>query len=279
MSRLRLISATIILVSLTFLIFSLPLSGQEKLNYQSPAEVISSLKKLVSAHPGECRLSSIGKSHGGLDIYLLEIAAGKNKVKPENRQSVLVVANSEGKHLPGTEAALEMAETILSAYEEDKDWTDFLNERTIYIIPVLNPDAASAYFSSPRLERTYNQHPVDEDNDGLTDEDGPEDLNGDGLITMMRVKSPEGRWIVDPGEPRLMRQADPKKGEKGEYLLYTEGKDSDGDGEINEDGPGGVEINRNFLHDFEYYNKRAGLYPGSESETQAVLRFMFDHNK
>jgi len=60
-----------------------------------------------------------------------------------------------------------------------------------------------------------------EDNDGQVDEDGPEDLDGNGLITMMRVKSPEGRWLIDPEEPRLMRPADPKKGEKGEYLLYN----------------------------------------------------------
>ena len=277
MFRLKLTSVLILLI-LVFFIFSVPLFYAQTANYQPPTEIGLRLKKLAGQYPNLCQLSSIGKSYGGLDIYLLEIAASRNKVKPEDRQSVLVVANSEGAHLPGTEAALGLAETIISAYSKDNYWTDFLNKRTIYIISVVNPDAASAYFSSPRLERTYNGRPVDEDNDGLIDEDGPEDLNGDGLITKMRVKSPEGRWIIDPAEPRLMRLADPKKGEKGEYLLYTEGYDNDGDGEINEDGPGGVEINRNFLHDFEYYNKQAGLYPASEPETQSILRFMFDHN-
>lgn len=277
MSRLKLIRVFSLLI-LSFFIFSVPLFCGQTANYQSPAEIGQSLKKLAGKYPNLCQLSSIGKSHGGLDIYLLEIAGSRNKIKPEDRQSVLVVANSEGVHLPGTEAALGLAETILSAYGKDNYWTDFLNKRTIYIIPLLNPEAASAYFSSPRVERTYNGRPVDEDNDGLIDEDGPEDLNADGLITMMRVKSPEGRWIADPQEPRLMRLADPKKGEKGEYLLYIEGYDNDSDGEINEDGPGGVEINRNFPHDFEYYNKRSGLYPASEPETQAILKFMFDHN-
>ncbi len=222
MSRLKVTRIILILMSLAIFIFPLPFSGQQKpdYKYKSLAEVTSSLKKLTAKYANLCQLSSIGKSYGGLEIYLLKMAAAQNKVKPEDRQSVLVVANSEGVHLPGTEAALSLAETILNAYGVDKYWTDFLNERSIYIIPVVNPDAVSAYFSTPALERTHNGHPVDEDNDGLIDEDGPEDLNGDGLITMMRVKSPEGHWIIDPEEPRLMRPADPKKGEKGQYLLY-----------------------------------------------------------
>ncbi|HOE14919.1 MAG TPA: M14 family metallopeptidase [Candidatus Saccharicenans sp.] len=280
MSKLKIISLIFLLIIVTGLVIPEHFSGQPKPDsqYQSPPAVAENLKKLARSYADLCQLSSIGKSYGGLDIYLLEIAAGRNKTKPDQRPAVLVVANSEGLHLPGTEAALGLAETILSAYGKDNYWTGFLNDRTIYIVPLLNPDAATAYFVSPRQERSCNGRPVDDDNDGLVDEDGPEDLNGDGLITRMRVKSPEGHWIIDPNEPRLMRPAGPKKGEKGEYLLYIEGYDNDADGEINEDGPGGVEINRNFLHDFEYYDKRAGLYPASEPETQALLQFMFDHN-
>ncbi|MDI6846305.1 MAG: M14 family metallopeptidase [Candidatus Saccharicenans sp.] len=259
------------------MVFFLLVPGRSEKTFPSPAEVANKLKGLSSRHSEICRLSSVGKSYGGQEIFLLEIAAGKERTKPANRPGVLVVANSEGIHLPGTVAALQLAESILAAYGKDKAWTDFLNSRVVYVIPLLNPDAAAAYFSRPLLERTFNTRPVDEDNDGLVDEDGPEDLNGDGLITMMRVKSPEGRWILDPKNPGLMRQADPKKGEKGEYELYTEGIDNDGDGLFNEDGPGGVEINRNFPHDFEYFQKRAGLYPVSEPESEALLRFMFEH--
>ncbi len=259
------------------MVFFLSVPGRSEKTFPSPAEVATRLKELSSRHSEICRLSSIGKSCGGQEIYLLEVAAGKDRTEHADRPGVLVVANSEGIHLSGMVAALQLAESILAAYGKDKAWTDFLNSRAVYVIPLLNPDAAAAYFSKPLLERTFNSRPVDEDNDGLVDEDGPEDLNGDGLITMMRVKSREGRWIVDPKNPRLMRQADPKKGEKGEYELYTEGIDNDGDGLFNEDGPGGVEINRNFPHDFEYFQKRAGLYPVSEPESEALLRFMFEH--
>ncbi|MCX8160490.1 MAG: M14 family metallopeptidase [Candidatus Saccharicenans sp.] len=266
------------LVIFCFLLAAPLLVAQVETKYHSPAEVAASLKSLAGKFPEISRLKGIGKSFGGQDILVLEIAGRKNKSEPEDRPAVLVVANAEGIHLPGTEAALQLAESILTDYGQDKAWTDFLNRNTVYIIPLLNPEAAAAYFSKPRQERTFNGRPVDEDNDGLVDEDGPEDLDGDGLITTMRVKSPEGRWMIDPREPRLMKLADPKKGEKGEYLVYTEGLDNDGDGQINEDGPGGVDLNRNFPHDFEYFQKRSGLYPVSEPETEALLKFMFDHN-
>jgi hypothetical protein len=93
----------------------------------------------------------------------------------------------------------------------------------------------------------------------------------------MRVRDPEGKWLPDPQEPRLMKMADPKKGEKGLYTLYTEGLDNDADGEYNEDPEGGVELNRNFPHDFESNVKAAGLYPVSESETIALLDFLVSH--
>ena len=117
--------------------------------------------------------------------------------------------------------------------------------------PLLNPDVAQAYFSKTRYERRRNGLHMDDDLDDLVDEDGPDDLNKDGLITQIRVKDPEGTMIPDPSDAKLMRKADSKKGEKGIYKIYTEGLDNDGDGLYNEDPPGGVEINRNFPHDFE----------------------------
>jgi hypothetical protein len=96
-------------------------------------------------------------------------------------------------------------------------------------------------------------------------------------VTQMRVKDPEGTWIQDPTQPRLMRRADAKKGEKGIYKIYAEGLDNDGDGEYNEDPPGGVEINRNFPHDFEYYVNAAGLWPVSQKESVALVNFFVSH--
>lgn len=247
-------------------------------DYHSPQVVVKLLKSWEVQYPQLAKLITIGKSARGAGIFALRIAAEKKEsAEPDTRQAVFVSANIEGTHLVGTEAALKIAERLLSGYGKDKSITSLLEKRTVYVAPLLNPDVAEAYFAEVKYERRANFRPVDEDLDTLVDEDGPDDLNGDGLITQMRVKDPEGTWIKDPKEPRLMRKADPKKGEKGVYKIYIEGVDNDGDGKYNEDPAGGVELNRNFPHDFEYHHKQAGLYPVSEKETISLVKFLVSH--
>ena len=113
--------------------------------------------------------------------------------------------------------------------------------------------------------------------DDQADEDGPDDLDGNGFITEMRVKDPAGEWIPVEGEPRLMRKADPSKGEKGIYKLYVEGIDNDGDGDFNEDPAGGANIGITFPHLFRPWTATGGRWPGSEPETFGIMKFAIDH--
>ena len=74
-----------------------------------------------------------------------------------------------------------------------------------------------------------------------------------------------------------MKKADPSKGEKGAYRLYPEGVDDDGDGEYNEDGPGGAAIGLTFPHLFKAFDPQGGRWPGSEPETLGLVEFVFAH--
>ena len=204
-------------------------------------------------------------------------AASTGQPAPASRPALFVSANIEGSHLIGTEAALHLAKKLVTGSESDAKIKGLLEKRTIFIAPLLNPDAARAYFATPRWERTSNGNPLDDDLDMEVDEDGPDDLNQDGLITSMRVKDPEGEWIIDPADARLMRKADPQKGESGVYKLYVEGIDNDGDKSYNEDPPGGVDIQRNFPHDFETNEAAAGRWPVSQAETLALAQFLTGH--
>jgi hypothetical protein len=94
------------------------------------------------------------------------------------------------------------------------------------------------------------------------------------MITVMRVPDPRGEWIVDPDEARLMKKADANKGERGVYKLMLEGIDDDNDGAINEDGPGGVDLDRNWPHLFESGVLAAGIHQLSEPETRALADFV-----
>lgn len=237
--------------------------------YHSPQEVVSAWSAFAKANPATSALHTIATSPGGTDVLVIEIGPEVG-MKARRFPAVLVMANMDGTLPISTEAALRLA-TLVSATPAAT------RELTYFILPNGNPDAAGRYFSKPLMVDPRNGSKVNDDLDDQTDEDGPADLNGDGMITQMRVKDPAGEWLPVAGEPRLMRQADPAKGEKGIYLLYNEGIDNDGDGEYNEDPPGGVDIGVTFPHLFKPYTATSGRWPGSEAETYGLLQFTFAH--
>lgn len=265
-----------VLVVLGLALAAGPAAAQDAPKYHDQAALTAALKVLAAGPNTVARLASIGKSRGGRDIWALEIA-GPGGVAPDKRPALLVAAGFEGDHLVGTEIALAVAEFLAKSAASDAAVKDRLSGSTIYVIPRVNPDGAEGFFAPLKTGRRTNASPRDDDNDGRVDEDGPEDLNGDGLITVMRVKTPGGDYMIDPDEPRLMKRADPKKGESGAYRLFTEGTDSDGDGFVNEDPPGGVDINRNFAHEYPYNKAEAGPHMVSEAESRALMEWVLAH--
>lgn len=234
--------------------------------YQSPEQVNAAVEKLAGDNKDRSRLHNIGKTPSSRDILLLEIGGIKNDLP-----AIFVIANMEGNSPIATEAAFRLADLLLS------DWADDIDACKWYILPTGNPDGYAHFFKNPLHRCSRNDKPFNDDNDDATDEDGPEDLNGDGYITMMRQVHPEGGWMDIEGNPVLMKSAEAGKGDDGKYRLFTEGIDNDGDGQINEDGPGGVNPGHNFPHDFQHYTRSDGLWSASESESRAVLQFAFDH--
>jgi murein tripeptide amidase MpaA len=268
------IAATLIVLTASAL--ALPGSGQaQATSYLDFDQLTRQLRSLVNGSD-MARMSSVGTSIEGREIWVVEI--GNPSGKPvEERPAVLVVGNLEGDHLVGSALALETIRYFLDGTQDNAEIGTILDEQVIYVFPRVNPDGAEAMFASVKRERARNARPYDDDNDGRIDEDGPEDLNGDGLITVMRVLDPSGDYMVDTTDARLMKRADPTKGEQGEYTLYWEGTDSDGDGFLNEDGPGGVDLNRNFQHAYPYWQRDAGPHMVSEPESRALMDFVIAH--
>lgn len=238
--------------------------------YADHTQLSDRLKRLNTQYKGLSALQSIAKSAGGKDLWLLTLGKGDAAKKP----AVAIVAGVDGSHLAGTELAVQVAEKLLSASDKDSV-AKLLEKNTIYIVPLLNPDAAAQYGAALRYERSTNASTADEDRDGKIDEDGPEDLNGDGVISMMRIEDPTGTYRSHKDDARVMVPADPTKNEQGKYLYIVEGIDNDKDGKYNEDGPGGVAINKNFTFDFPAFTPGAGEYPASETETKAILDLIY----
>jgi len=229
----------------------------------------------VANSSNNVRMESLGTTLEGRDIWVLEVG-NPSGTSMDDRPAILVVANLEGNHLVGSHLALEMVR-YLTQNAGDDAVANILNNQTVYVFPRLNPDGAEAMFAQVKSDRRTNAFPFDDDNDGRMNEDGPEDLNRDGYITVMRVADPSGAYMVDPSDARLMKLADASKGETGTHTLYWEGTDNDNDGFINEDGPGGVDLNRNFQHAYPYWQADAGLHMVSEVETRALMDFVLAH--
>lgn len=245
-------------------------------SYLTYDELTQAVKTLVDSHKDFAKVESIGKSAEGRDIWVLTIAKS-GTVPVAERPALLIAANFEGDHLIGSSLSIEIARYLLNGYATDEAVKTSLDNHVFYIIPRLNPDGAETMFAKVKTGRKTNSTAFDGDNDGRLDEDGPEDLNNDGQITVMRVKDVHGLYYIDPDEPMLMKKADPAKGQRGEYSIYFEGIDNDKDGFINEDPAGGTDLNRNFMHAYPAFKENAGRYMVSENETRALLDWMLTH--
>ncbi|MCC5930220.1 MAG: peptidase M14 [Cyclobacteriaceae bacterium] len=239
--------------------------------YKTTDQIIRELQQLQGRHTSLAEFRIIGKSYGGIDLPVILLGENPAEVKP----AILLVAGIDGRHISGTQLALKIAAETLN--NPDDSIRQALLNHHLYIIPFINPDALSSYFGEMRFERRGNARPTDHDRDGRVDEDPFEDLNRDGLITLMRIADPSGTHIPHPEDERILIQADPSKGEKGKYLVYTEGIDNDKDGRFNEDGLGGVWIDKNFSFDYPAFSEGAGEMAVSEPESRALLDFIYQH--
>ena len=241
--------------------------------YHTYDELTAALRELAKTHPNLAKLVEVAKTREGRTVWAIEIGNPSGTPLAE-RPALLIAANLEGDQVIGSELALFVAEALLTGYAGTPAIKARLDANVFYILPRVNPDAAELMFAALKTGRKTNASKFDNDNDGRVDEDGPEDLNKDGVISMMRVKDPLGPYMINPDDPRLMRRADAQKGERGGYAIYWEGTDDDGDGFYNEDPAGGIDVNRNFQHQYPYFQPDAGPHMASEAETRGVLEYV-----
>jgi len=241
--------------------------------YADYAAMRTELQGLAKSSDDMVKLESLGTTLGGRDVLLVKIGRGKMDEKP----AILVVGNVEPAHLLGSELAMRIARHLAQKAGHDPQIDRLLDRVTFYLIPRPAPAACEAFFRKPYRERSANERLVDDDHDGQIDEDGPDDLDGDGLITMMRVEDPSGEYKEHPDDPRVLVRAKREQNEQGRWRLLVEGRDDDHDEQFNEDPPGGVEFNRNFPFRYPYYEPQAGPFAVSEVETKAVADFAYDH--
>lgn len=257
---------------LTIIVFFFFLPASIYAQYSNHRTMVQKAEALAKNYPSLCTVTSLVKTEGNRDIIVITIGTGEK----DNKPGIAILGGIEGKHLLGKEISLGFATSLLKE-SGSPAIKSLLSKTTFYVFPDVSPDATEQYFQQLKYERNVNARSTDDDRDFKTDEDPFEDLDNNGLITLIRVADPAGSFMECIDDKRVMVPADLSKGQKGTYIIYTEGIDNDKDGQFNEDGPGGVSFNRNLTYDYEEFGLNAGLHAVSEPETKAVIDFLFDH--
>ncbi len=234
------------------------------------------IKNLVDAYPELLTLVSLGKSEQGRDMWMIILnnpATGEDTEKP----AMYIDGNVHGNEIQATETVLYSIWYLTKSYGKVDQLTELVDRTAFYFVPSINPDGRAEWFANPNTPHSARtgQRPTDNDYDGELDEDGYDDLDGDGHITQMWKFDPNGRWRRNKLDPRIIERV--PEGEQGELTrLGSEGIDNDGDGRINEDGPGGYDMNRNWASDWQpnHVQYGAGDHPFDRPETKAVADFI-----
>ncbi|MCC6285407.1 MAG: peptidase M14 [Phycisphaerales bacterium] len=248
-------------------------------HYSTYAQIETQLKAIAAAYPELVTLTPIGTSHQGRTLWVATVnpkASGPDAAKP----AMWIDGNVHGNEIQAAEAVVYTLWYLTKSYGVNPQLTALMNRCAFYLCPSANPDGRESWFTDPHTPDSSRQNirPLDDDQDGLIDEDRDDDLDGDGSITQMWKADPDGAWLRDKDDPRVFRRVE--DGKRGEWtLLGEEGLDNDGDGRINEDGIHTDDMNRNYPADWQppYVQMGAGEFPFSSPETFGIARFIMDH--
>jgi hypothetical protein len=239
--------------------------------YYTYDEWVKILFDLQKKYPHLCTVESIGKSRMGRDMYVMTITA-KNTGKDTDKPAVWVDGAIHGNEVNGITCSLYLAWYLLTRYDYDPRVYESLNRSTVYILPGFNVDGNESYVSFPNTENNPREpfRPVDDDKDGMYDEDMTEDVDNDGELSVMYAEDPGGDYRLSKDKLRFVRIADGDWWEGTRFRrVGNEGFDNDGDFAMSEDDLGGIDPNRNFPWDFTKSDGKS--YPLSEPETRNVF--------
>jgi hypothetical protein len=192
------------------------------MHFYTHDEVGAFLGELAAAHPSLCTVGSIGESCEGRAIHSLQLGAGD----PDATPHYLVYGCIHAGELSGIHACLNTA-LCLCAEHDPADPAALLSRVTFTIIPQISPDGADFCARTSASVRSIPHRPDSHESNVIY----PADVDGDGFALTMRMEDPDGEFVLDPEEPRLLvkRGAD----DTGPfYRQFPEGEIFEWDGEL-----------------------------------------------
>lgn len=245
-------------------------------HYYKYDEIKSNLEYFAEKYPELVKLEVNCVTLEGKNQYVVTLTNTKTGNALE-KPGWYLDGNIHAGEVTSSMCAMHTIDYLVSNYGEDKTVTNLLDSTTIYVIPRVTPDGAETYLTTPYNLRSANR-------DYLPEKGGvkPEDLDGDGVVRMMRIPTPYGAWKKDPQNEDSMIKRTPSDVEGEFYDIYPEGILEDYDGEENlkqKKASWGLDFNRNFPLGWFPDSRQpgAGKYPLSNVETKAIVDFALAH--
>ncbi|TWP50301.1 zinc carboxypeptidase [Lentzea tibetensis] len=108
--------------------------------YHNFAEMTSELQKTASDHPSIAKLSSIGKSFQGRDLWNLKIS--DNAGTDENEPEVIITCNQHAREHLTVEMCLHFIQRLTDGYTTNSAIKALVDSREIWVVSSVNPDGS-----------------------------------------------------------------------------------------------------------------------------------------
>jgi len=170
-------------------------------------ELTKQVRAWADAFPQLCRVTSIGRTPEGRELWLLTLGCDPDRARP----SAWVDGNMHASELCGSSVALAIAEDVLrlhllpdgaaSSSASSAVAAARLRDVRFYVLPRMSPDGAEAVLANGRYVRSV---PRDDRPARAHAYWRCDDVDGDGLALTMRIRDAGGEMVESPDFPGLL---------------------------------------------------------------------------
>lgn len=245
-------------------------------HYYDYEEMTAYLQTLCKQYPQLMTMESICVSEEGKHVWAVTLSDADSG-DPLKKPAYYMDGNHHAGEVTGSMACMHFIDVLLTNHTQPKI-AKLLAESTVYVIPKISPDGSDEYLHTANKLRSVNRpYPSEKTDAGLH----AKDINADGVIAMMRVKTPYGAWKKREDDAFIMTKRMPDDQDGDFYNIYTEGEIIGYDGVHISIGTEvwGLDFNRNYPFGWfiDARQPGAGKYPLSNPENKAVADFVIAH--
>jgi carboxypeptidase T len=119
---------------------------REDARFHNYAEMTKALDDLAANNPKIMKKFSIGKTIQGRDIWAIQVNSSESVLKSapgaaiSAKPGIVFMGNHHAREHLSAEIPLMLLEHLAKNFGADRDITDLLDKRDVYVIPMVNPD-------------------------------------------------------------------------------------------------------------------------------------------